>query len=135
MVHNGKDYIPVSVTQDMVGHKLGEFAVTKKSFKYKYVAFRSVAHSVLIFSVQNDEEQVVSSLHSRPYTILRHNLSCSNQCRQPVTETSAPRPSTLASLVDYLWLYLEPHQPMKKSQTHHLIPWNLSMRLRAVGLS
>lgn len=132
MVHNGKDYIPVSVTQDMVGHKLGEFAVTKKSFKYKYVAFRSVSHSMLILSVQNDEEQVVSSLHSRPYTILRHN----NQCRQLVTETS-PRPSTLASLVDYLWLklYLEPHQPMKKSQTHHLIPWNLSMRLRAVGLS
>ncbi|KAI6030122.1 mitochondrial 37S ribosomal protein RSM19 [Pisolithus marmoratus] len=26
MVHNGKDYIPVTVTQDMVGHKLGEFA-------------------------------------------------------------------------------------------------------------
>lgn len=39
MVHNGKDYIPVTVTQDMVGHKLGEFALTKKRFTYKYVAF------------------------------------------------------------------------------------------------
>ena len=25
-VHNGKDFIPVYVTEDMVGHKLGEFA-------------------------------------------------------------------------------------------------------------
>ena len=37
MVHNGKSYIPVNVTQDMVGHKLGEFAPTKKRFVYKYV--------------------------------------------------------------------------------------------------
>ncbi|KAJ7285207.1 hypothetical protein C8J57DRAFT_1052863 [Mycena rebaudengoi] len=31
LVHNGKDYIPVMVSQDMVGHKLGEFANTKKT--------------------------------------------------------------------------------------------------------
>jgi hypothetical protein len=35
MVHNGRDYVPVQVTQDMVGHKLGEFAITKKRFTYK----------------------------------------------------------------------------------------------------
>jgi small subunit ribosomal protein S19 len=29
-VHNGRIHIPVLVTEDMVGHKLGEFAVTKK---------------------------------------------------------------------------------------------------------
>lgn len=29
-VHNGKDFIPVYVTEDMVGHKLGEFAGTRK---------------------------------------------------------------------------------------------------------
>ncbi|PPQ74382.1 hypothetical protein CVT26_000684 [Gymnopilus dilepis] len=34
-VHNGRDYIPVLVTQDMVGHKLGEFAVTKKRFTFR----------------------------------------------------------------------------------------------------
>ena len=28
-VHNGKDFIPVYVTEDMVGHKLGEFAPTR----------------------------------------------------------------------------------------------------------
>jgi small subunit ribosomal protein S19 len=28
-VHNGKDHVPVFVTEDMVGHKLGEFALTR----------------------------------------------------------------------------------------------------------
>lgn len=30
-VHNGKAFIPVYVTEDMVGHKLGEFAPTRKN--------------------------------------------------------------------------------------------------------
>jgi small subunit ribosomal protein S19 len=29
-VHNGKDHLPVLVTEDMVGHKLGEFSPTRK---------------------------------------------------------------------------------------------------------
>ena len=29
-VHNGKEFIPIYVTEDMVGHKLGEFALTRK---------------------------------------------------------------------------------------------------------
>jgi small subunit ribosomal protein S19 len=28
-VHNGKDHIPVFITDNMVGHKLGEFAITR----------------------------------------------------------------------------------------------------------
>ena len=28
-VHNGRDFIPVYVTEDMVGHKLGEFSPTR----------------------------------------------------------------------------------------------------------
>jgi small subunit ribosomal protein S19 len=28
-VHNGKQHIPVFVTEDMVGHKLGEFSFTR----------------------------------------------------------------------------------------------------------
>ena len=28
-VHNGKEFIPVYVTEDMVGHKLGEFVPTR----------------------------------------------------------------------------------------------------------
>ena len=30
-VHNGKEFIPVYVTEDMVGHKLVEFALTRKN--------------------------------------------------------------------------------------------------------
>lgn len=29
-VHNGKDFIPVYATEEMVGHKLGEFSPTRK---------------------------------------------------------------------------------------------------------
>ena len=29
-VYNGKEHVPVSVTEDMVGHKLGEFVPTRK---------------------------------------------------------------------------------------------------------
>ena len=28
-VHNGKSHIPVFITEQMVGHKLGEFAITR----------------------------------------------------------------------------------------------------------
>lgn len=33
-VHNGKNFIPVSATEEMVGHKLGEFAATRKFIKH-----------------------------------------------------------------------------------------------------
>ena len=29
-VHNGKEFVPVYVTEDMVGHKLGELVATRK---------------------------------------------------------------------------------------------------------
>lgn len=29
VVHNGRDHIPVLISEDMVGHKLGEFAATR----------------------------------------------------------------------------------------------------------
>lgn len=34
MVHNGKIFIPVKVTEEMVGHRLGEFAPTTKFIKH-----------------------------------------------------------------------------------------------------
>jgi small subunit ribosomal protein S19 len=33
-VHNGKEFIPVNVTEEMVGHKLGEFSHTTKFVKH-----------------------------------------------------------------------------------------------------
>ncbi len=29
-VHNGKQHVPVYIVENMVGHKLGEFSITKK---------------------------------------------------------------------------------------------------------
>jgi len=33
-VHNGKIHVPVFVTEEMVGHKLGEFAPTRKFIRH-----------------------------------------------------------------------------------------------------
>ncbi len=33
-VHNGKDFITVAPTEDMVGHRLGEFSLTRKFVKH-----------------------------------------------------------------------------------------------------
>ena len=33
-VHNGRKFIPVFVTEDMVGHKLGEFSPTRTFFSH-----------------------------------------------------------------------------------------------------
>jgi len=33
-VHNGRVHVPVFITEDMVGHKLGEFAATKKFVRH-----------------------------------------------------------------------------------------------------
>ena len=33
-VHNGKQHIDVLVTEDMVGHRLGEFSPTKKFIRH-----------------------------------------------------------------------------------------------------
>jgi len=33
-VHNGREHIPVFVTEEMVGHKLGEFSATRKFVRH-----------------------------------------------------------------------------------------------------
>lgn len=33
-VHNGKDFLAVYVVENMVGHKLGEFSLTRKFIKH-----------------------------------------------------------------------------------------------------
>lgn len=35
-IHNGKEYVEVEISDEMVGSKLGEFAATRKRFNYKY---------------------------------------------------------------------------------------------------
>ena len=33
-VHNGRQHVPVSIVENMVGHKLGEFSLTRKFTKH-----------------------------------------------------------------------------------------------------
>ncbi|KAH8828901.1 ribosomal protein S19-domain-containing protein, partial [Flagelloscypha sp. PMI_526] len=33
-IHNGKDYTAVKITNEMIGHKLGEFSHTKQKFRW-----------------------------------------------------------------------------------------------------
>lgn len=33
-VHNGKDFISVKISEEMVGHRLGEFAMTRKFIRH-----------------------------------------------------------------------------------------------------
>lgn len=35
LVHNGRDYIPMTVREEMVGHKIGDFVATQKPFSYR----------------------------------------------------------------------------------------------------
>ncbi|KAF1915163.1 hypothetical protein BDU57DRAFT_518006 [Ampelomyces quisqualis] len=35
-IHDGKRYQDITITEDMVGYKLGEFAPTRKNFTYKH---------------------------------------------------------------------------------------------------
>lgn len=34
-IHNGKTFAKVAILKEMVGHKLGEFAKTRKTYKFK----------------------------------------------------------------------------------------------------
>lgn len=39
-VHNGKRWTPVAVVEDMIGHRLGEFAPTRQKSTHKAVLLR-----------------------------------------------------------------------------------------------
>ena len=41
-VHNGKDFIPVKVAEEMVGHRLGEFSLTRKFVKDFIILFNEI---------------------------------------------------------------------------------------------
>ncbi len=34
-IHNGKTFISLKITEDMIGHKLGEFAITRRKAIHK----------------------------------------------------------------------------------------------------
>ena len=33
-IHNGKEFVPIKITEEMVGHRLGEFVLTRKKVEH-----------------------------------------------------------------------------------------------------
>lgn len=57
-VHNGKNYQDVRITEDMVGHKLGEFSAYVQLWKGKASAGSDMQQHTETLHLQADQEQV-----------------------------------------------------------------------------
>ena len=44
-VHNGKEFLPLQITANMLGHRLGEFALTSKPVKHSAPGIRATKGS------------------------------------------------------------------------------------------
>ena len=44
-VHNGKEFLPVQITPNMLGHRLGEFAFTTKPVRHSAPGIRATKGS------------------------------------------------------------------------------------------
>jgi len=47
-VHNGKEFIPIEVTEEMIGHRLGEFALTCKKVEHGAPGLRATRSSMYV---------------------------------------------------------------------------------------
>ncbi|MCS7368100.1 MAG: 30S ribosomal protein S19 [archaeon GBS-70-058] len=47
-VHNGKDFVPVEITAEMIGHYLGEFAITNKKVVHGAPGLRATRSSMYV---------------------------------------------------------------------------------------
>jgi small subunit ribosomal protein S19 len=47
-VHNGKDFVPVEITTEMIGHYLGEFAITNKKVVHGAPGLRATRSSMYV---------------------------------------------------------------------------------------
>ena len=47
MIHNGKSFIPITISEEMVGHKLGEFAPTRTFKGHTPADKKAAAHQLL----------------------------------------------------------------------------------------
>lgn len=60
-VHNGKNHITVIVTEDMVGHKLGEFAPTRKFIRHGGKMQRDIESKVAEVGAEATKTAVASA--------------------------------------------------------------------------
>ena len=47
-IHNGKEYVPVEIKPEMVGHRLGEFALTRRRVKHSSPGFGATRSSKFV---------------------------------------------------------------------------------------
>lgn len=47
-VHNGKEFVPVEITEEMIGHRLGEFALTCKKVEHGAPGLRATRGSMYV---------------------------------------------------------------------------------------
>ena len=47
-VHNGKEYVPLEIKQEMLGHRLGEFVLTRKRVQHSAPGFGATKSSKFI---------------------------------------------------------------------------------------
>lgn len=56
LVHNGKEFIPVKVREEMVGHRLGEFSPTTKFYKHGGKKQRELEKKILQAEAEKTKE-------------------------------------------------------------------------------
>lgn len=47
-IHNGKDYVPLEIKPEMLGHRLGEFVLTRKPVKHSAPGFGATRSSKFV---------------------------------------------------------------------------------------
>ncbi len=47
-VHNGKEYVPIEIKPEMIGHRLGEFVLTRKQVKHSAPGFGATKSSKFV---------------------------------------------------------------------------------------
>jgi small subunit ribosomal protein S19 len=47
-VHNGKEYVPIEIKPEMLGHRLGEFVLTRKQVKHSAPGFGATKSSKFV---------------------------------------------------------------------------------------
>jgi len=60
-VHNGRDFIPVKVVEEMVGHRLGEFSPTRKFVKHGGKIQREIEAKKKESEVTDNKQQATSN--------------------------------------------------------------------------
>lgn len=65
-VYNGKQHIPVSATEEMVGHKLGEFSATTKFIRHGGKIQKAIEEGEKVKEEMKTKEQSVAVSPQKP---------------------------------------------------------------------